>query len=304
MMSETWLDGKNWLSMKSFLQKGYAWRMKEAKKEEVKRRAISGMVSGVRREVVAEEKRDQEGKKKRGQWCVRVKIGKEIVAVVCVYTTRGEEESWNKIKRWTERKGKGFVLIGGYLNAWTGVQGGEVWGDEREVLKRKSKHKEIDQEGKKLLNLIGETGWFICNGNSRGDEEGEITFTGRGDTVIDYILAEERIRRLMVKVEVGNEIGSEHFPVVTTLRTEGKKRDRRGKGKVGERKVKMGLWGEEKLREYREKIERENVGSTEEEGVDEMIIKLKEVTDRIREEVRPKGNGEAGRRGWWDEECG
>ena len=34
-----------------------------------------------------------------------------------------------------------------------------------------------------------------------------------------------------------------------------------------------------------------------------MIKTLKEVTDRIREEVKPKGNGEAGRRGWWDEEC-
>ena len=145
------------------------------------------------------------------------------------------------------------------MNAWTDVQGGEVWDEEKEVFKRNSKHKEIDQEGRKLLNLIGETEWFICNGNSRGNEEGEITFTGRGDTVIDYILSEERIRRLIVKMEVGNEIGSEHFPVVTTLRGEGKKRDRRGKRGVGERKVKMGLWGEEKLREYREKIKRETL---------------------------------------------
>ena len=36
----------------------------------------------------------------------------------------------------------------------------------------------------------------------------------------------------------------------------------------------MGLWGEEKLREYREKIERGNVGSTEEEGVDERQKRL------------------------------
>ena len=64
----------------------------------------------------------------------------------------------------------------------------------------------------------------------------------------------------------------------------------------------MGLWGEEKLREYREKIERENVGSPEE-GGDERIVKLNEVTDRLREEVRPEGNGETGRRRWWDEEC-
>ena len=41
--------------------------------------------------------------------------------------------------------------------------------------------------------------------------------------------------------------------MVKTLRGEGKKRDRREKGGVRERKVKMGLWGEEKLREYREK---------------------------------------------------
>ena len=177
--------------------------MQEARKKQVKGRAMGGMISGVRRELVAEEKRDREGEEKEGAMVCRVKIGKEIVAVVCVYRRRGEEE--------------------------------------REVLKRKSKHKEIDQEGRKLLNLIGETAWFICNGNSRGDEEGEITFTGRGDTGIDYILAEERIRRLMVKLEVGNEIGSEHFPVVTTLRGKGKKRDRRGKGGVGKRKVKMGL---------------------------------------------------------------
>ena len=89
--------------------------------------------------------------------------------------------------------------------------------------------------------MLGEIGWFICSGNSRGDEEGDITFAGRGDTVIDYILAEERIRRLMVKVEVGNQIGSEHFPVVKTLRGEGKKRGRRGKEGVSERKVKLGL---------------------------------------------------------------
>ena len=55
---------------------------------------------------------------------------------------------------------------------------------------------------------------------------------------------------MMVKMEVGNEIGSEQFPVVAMLRGECKKRDRRGKGGVRERKVKTGLWGEEKLREY------------------------------------------------------
>ena len=40
-------------------------------------------------------------------------------------------------------------------------------------------------------------------------------------------------------------------------------------------------------------MESENVGSPEE-GVDEMIAKLNEGTDRMREEKRPKGNEEVG----------
>ena len=33
MMSETCLGGKDWLNVKSFLTKGYVWRMQEARKE-------------------------------------------------------------------------------------------------------------------------------------------------------------------------------------------------------------------------------------------------------------------------------
>ena len=122
MMSETWLDEKNWLTMKSFLPKGYMWRMQEAKKEQAKGRAMGGMVSGVRRELGAEEKKDREGEEKERSMVRRVKIRKEIMAVVFMYRRRGEEEGWNIIKRWTERKGNGLVLIARDLNAWTGVQ--------------------------------------------------------------------------------------------------------------------------------------------------------------------------------------
>ena len=55
-------------------------------------------------------------------------------------------------------KGKGLVLIGGDLYAWTGVQVAEVWNKEREVFKRKLQQKEINQGGRKLLNLIEEEG--------------------------------------------------------------------------------------------------------------------------------------------------
>ena len=70
---------------------------------------MGGMVSGVRRELVKEEKMDWEGEEKEGSMMRRIKVGKENVAVVRVYRRRGEEEEWNTIKMWTEKKEKGLV---------------------------------------------------------------------------------------------------------------------------------------------------------------------------------------------------
>ena len=72
--------------------KRYVWRMQEARKEQAKGRAMGGMFSGVRIEIVEEEKIDREGEQKEGSMVCRIKIGKETVTVVCVYRRRGEEE--------------------------------------------------------------------------------------------------------------------------------------------------------------------------------------------------------------------
>lgn len=55
MMSETWVDRKEWKGMKKNIMKGYMRKMQSARKDHVKRREVSGMVSGVRKEVVVEE---------------------------------------------------------------------------------------------------------------------------------------------------------------------------------------------------------------------------------------------------------
>ena len=133
-----------------------------------------------------------------------LKIGKRKVRIVGVYRRRGEVEGWKVIRRWMQKKDNELVLIGGDLNAWTGEHGKENWDEESESFRRESKHKQVDQEGRILLEILGEAGWFICNGNLEGDTEGEITFAGVGETVIDYILAEEEIRRMLDRMEVGN----------------------------------------------------------------------------------------------------
>lgn len=48
-----------------------------------------------------------------------------------------------------------------------------------------------------MIEFVEENGWSIFNGDMKGDEEGEYTFTGeKGCTVIDYAIedSEERTR--------------------------------------------------------------------------------------------------------------
>ena len=156
-----------------------------------------------------------------------VKIVKRKVKIVGVYRRSGEVEGWKVIRRWMQKKDDELVLIGGDLNAWMWEHGGENWNEESESFRRESKHKQVDQEGRILLEILGNAGWFICNGNLEGDTEGEITFAGIGETVIDYIMAEEGIRRILNKMEVGNAIGSDYFPVIATLKCGKWRRERR-----------------------------------------------------------------------------
>ena len=202
-----------------------------------------------------------------------------------------------------QKKDDQLVLIGGDLNAWTGEHRGENWNEESESFRRESKHKQVDQEGRILLEILGEAGWFICNRNLEGDTEGEITFVGIGETVIDYILAEEGIRRMLDRMEVGNAIGSDHFPVVATLKCGKWRRERRRKEGVAGKRAKMGKWGVEKLREYMERMEEEEVGNEDGGGVDNLLSKMITRTEKIVEEIRPKEEETGVKRGWWDVEC-
>ena len=38
---------------------------------------------------------------------------------------------------------------------------------------RKSKNRVLNREGENWLKILEEMGWFILNGNTEGDEEGE-----------------------------------------------------------------------------------------------------------------------------------
>ena len=65
-------------------------------------------------------------------------------------------------------------------------------------------------------------------GTMKGDERGEFTYTGaRGETVIDYVVGEVGV---VDRIEVGEEVESDHHPLIVRIREEGKER-KRGEGK-------------------------------------------------------------------------
>ncbi|CAK9816314.1 hypothetical protein ANTPLA_LOCUS8954 [Anthophora plagiata] len=136
------------------------------------------------------------------------------------------------------------------------------------------------------------------NGDTEGDEEGEFTYIGNGESVIDYVIGNEETREKVERVEVEGRIESDHQPVVVWI--EGGKREGgniRGKGKRGRRT--KGRWTEEMKREFAEKFGRkEEKGKEIEEEWRELKREIMEVLERME---RKKGGKE--RRDWWDEEC-
>jgi len=124
------------------------------------------------------------------------------------------------MREWVEEKEEGIrTIIGGDFNARIGEEGGRMEGEDWEEGEyRKSMDKKINGERKKLIKSIRERGWWVVNGGIRGDEEGSWTYTGgRGKSVIDYVLANERIEEELMQLVIGDNIDSDHHPLIIRL---------------------------------------------------------------------------------------
>lgn len=298
VMIETWVEEKNWEKWKIKLPKGYKWTMQGAKKKNKKGRAMGGMMMGIRDEMAMEgdERQDQE----EGIMSRKVKAEKDEWVIVATYVNGDIDKKLESLRRWMERQSEEErVIIGGDFNARTGLEGGRVRDMEDEESGRRSKDKKVNAEGKKLTQMLGELGWEIFNGNIEGDEEGEFTYTGgRGETVIDYVLGDERTRRGIERMEVADRVESDHHPLVITM----KKGRKRKKGKAKEdKRTKMGRWSEEMKREFERRmrgVRLEEDGEESEKQIGERIKKEIERSEEVGGRKRKRNM-----RGWWDEEC-
>ena len=170
--------------------------------------------------------------------------------------------------------------------------GGEEEGEES---KRRSKDRVINREGRKLIEMMEEEGWGILNGIKAGDEEGEFTYTGgRGESVIDYVIGDNKTREAVEELIVGDNTESDHHPLTVRLGAEGK--EGWEVGKEEERWVMD--WSEESREAYRREMDREEIKG---ETVEEVLRGLKESVKR-RAKWRKVGRKREGKR-WWDGEC-
>lgn len=87
-----------------------------------------------------------------------------------------------------------YTLLGGDFNARTfnaGKEGGRIVAEEEEKSGRKKRKHSKDQKRRKKAGG-DDRGQRLFNGNMRGGENGEYTFTG--GTVINYVIGDEEIK--------------------------------------------------------------------------------------------------------------
>ncbi|XP_070531437.1 golgin subfamily A member 6-like protein 2 [Cardiocondyla obscurior] len=187
------------------------------------------MVMGWREELEGEK---LEFEDRKGIIGIKIKSGKVWWKIAGVYVNEDLEDLTENMRNWIDEKEEGTrYLIGGDFNVRTGEEG-ELWDDEKEEedkeeRKRKTKDKKITGKEKKFCKALEEAGWGIVNGCTRGDEKSEWTYVGgRGKTVIDYVISNVESKGEIVEMKVGEEVDSDHLPLIVTIKMEGGKRRR------------------------------------------------------------------------------
>lgn len=62
------------------------------------------------------------------------------------------------------------------------------------------------------MNWIQEIGWYILNGATTGDWEGEFTYVeAKGSAVIDYVIMNKKMHEKIGKFRIGKRMDSDHM---------------------------------------------------------------------------------------------
>lgn len=138
------------------------------------------------------------------------------ITIMSIYNSGKWEKMEERIQERIGAKENDDIIVGGDFNIRTRNLGGIEW--EEGGRERRSKDVTIGNEGWKLIDRIQSKGWYILNGTTEGDWEGEYTYVGaRGSTVIDYVFVNENMYDRIQKFKIGDRVDSDHMPMEVML---------------------------------------------------------------------------------------
>lgn len=232
--------------MKMMLLEKYSWRCQYATRDKKKGRAKGGIITKIRKEI---EELNIGVESVNGVPERRIRLEEEVWRVLTVYNNGGMKDLREKLERKIGELEEERLCIGGDCNARIGKEGKKYEGGENTEMKRNSKDKEVNKEGREMLGMLEERGWEVEVGNAMGDEEGEWTYVGgRGMSVIDYVVTNRQAGERIEKFAVGGKVDSDHQPLEVILKGTMKKREDRKK-----RLKTIVLWDEDNIRKYKER---------------------------------------------------
>lgn len=144
----------------------------------------------------------------------------------------------------------------------------------------------MNKEGRKLCGFLKEQDWSMLNGNCKRHEEGELTYVReRGNTVIDYVIGNDRTRERIREFRVKDKIDSDHKSITVWIERE-RERNNFEECRKGRRR-KGGDWSKEGRGVFKEKF-RGLAGNGEGERIEEEWEMLKERRRKAIEKVKRK----------------
>lgn len=200
-LCETWIEERDWKNIESKLSNDFVWRCQYASRARKKGRAKGGLVTGIRKgieEMGAEDRIEIDGVQER-----KVRLDGQLWRILTVYNNGSIKDKRKEIESLVEELEEERLCIGGDFNARIGEGGKRIEGGEEEEVRRNTKDKETNNEGRELLSLVEGRGWDIVNENVRGDEGREWTYTGgRGKSVVDYVIVNQEAWSKIEKMEM------------------------------------------------------------------------------------------------------
>lgn len=186
-------------------------------------RAIGGVMIGVKRSLTKYNISYHFHSTNEVQ-CLHIKTAYSTLRIIPLYLRSANwSNDYSIVKNFVEQSDCDNYILIGDLNIRIGNLQQDIAPLYRELFPagkaiRKSKDEEINAKGRTYLEFCNENNLMILNGQTRGDENGNLTFISTvGESVNDICSVSQSLLKYVEGFHVDEKIWSDHLPIVLTL---------------------------------------------------------------------------------------